>query len=207
MASTRSPTSDLSLSAQAKLLRAIQDLAVERVGATGHHRVDIRVVAATNRSLASLVERRLFRADLYYRLSGVDLRIPARELAHQLLPTRRQVLRLRRSRIRSLSHRRFHIREQLRPIPAHPLLQLGRPQRLPLFHSRFQGTISIVGGLAIWEFLSRVVVNNALFLAAPTQIIAAIFKLAATGELEHHMAISGLKCAFALDSAAAASAE
>ena len=69
--------SDLSLSAQAKLLRAIQDLAVERVGGTGHHRLDIRVVAATNRSLAGLVERRLFRTDLYYRLSGVDLRIPA----------------------------------------------------------------------------------------------------------------------------------
>ena len=69
--------SDLSLSAQAKLLRAIQDLAVERVGGTGHHKLDIRVVAATNRSLAGLVERRLFRTDLYYRLSGVDLRIPA----------------------------------------------------------------------------------------------------------------------------------
>jgi transcriptional regulator with PAS, ATPase and Fis domain len=69
--------SDLSLSAQAKLLRAIQDLAVERVGGTGHHRLDIRVVAATNRSLASLVERRFFRTDLYYRLSGADLRIPA----------------------------------------------------------------------------------------------------------------------------------
>jgi transcriptional regulator with PAS, ATPase and Fis domain len=69
--------SDLSLSAQAKLLRAIQDLAVERVGGTGHHRLDIRIVAATNRSLAGLVERRLFRTDLYYRLSGVDLRIPA----------------------------------------------------------------------------------------------------------------------------------
>jgi transcriptional regulator with PAS, ATPase and Fis domain len=69
--------SDLSLSAQAKLLRAIQDLAVERVGGNGHHRVDIRVVAATNRRLATLVERGFFRADLYYRLSGVDLRIPA----------------------------------------------------------------------------------------------------------------------------------
>jgi transcriptional regulator with GAF, ATPase, and Fis domain len=69
--------SDLSLSAQAKLLRAIQELAVERVGGIGHHRLDIRIVAATNRGLASLVERRLFRADLYYRLSGVDLRIPA----------------------------------------------------------------------------------------------------------------------------------
>src|SRR5829696_8917494 len=68
--------SDLSLSAQAKLLRAIQDLAVERVGSTSTHRVDIRIVAATNRSLADLVERRLFRPDLYYRLSGVDVRVP-----------------------------------------------------------------------------------------------------------------------------------
>ena len=50
--------SDLSLSAQAKLLRAIQELAVERVGGHGAHRVDVRIVAATNRSLAGLVERR-----------------------------------------------------------------------------------------------------------------------------------------------------
>jgi DNA-binding NtrC family response regulator len=68
--------SDLSLSAQAKLLRAIQDLAVERVGGQGAHRVDIRIVAATNRSLAGLVERELFRQDLFYRLSGVDIRVP-----------------------------------------------------------------------------------------------------------------------------------
>ena len=68
--------SDLSVSAQAKLLRAIQDLAVERVGGHGSHRVDIRIVAATNRSLSSLVEQRLFRPDLFYRLSGVDIRVP-----------------------------------------------------------------------------------------------------------------------------------
>jgi DNA-binding NtrC family response regulator len=68
--------SDLSLSAQAKLLRAIQDLAVERVGGQGAHRVDIRIVAATNRALSGLVERELFRPDLFYRLSGVDVRVP-----------------------------------------------------------------------------------------------------------------------------------
>jgi transcriptional regulator with PAS, ATPase and Fis domain len=68
--------SDLSLSAQAKLLRAIQDLAVERVGGHASHRVDIRIVAATNRGLAALVEQRLFRPDLFYRLSGVDIRVP-----------------------------------------------------------------------------------------------------------------------------------
>ena len=68
--------SDLSLPAQAKLLRAIQDLAVERVGGHGVRRVDIRIVAATNRSLRSLVNDGLFRADLFYRLSGVELRVP-----------------------------------------------------------------------------------------------------------------------------------
>jgi transcriptional regulator with PAS, ATPase and Fis domain len=68
--------SDLSVSAQAKLLRAIQDLIVERVGANVSRRVDIRIVAATNRALSTMVERQLFRADLFYRLSGVDIRVP-----------------------------------------------------------------------------------------------------------------------------------
>ncbi len=89
--------SDLSISAQAKLLRAIQDLAVERVGATGPQRVDTRIVAASNRRLSELVEQRLFRADLFYRLSGVDVRVPSlrerrddvRELAHYFLERHR----------------------------------------------------------------------------------------------------------------------
>ena len=68
--------SDLSLSAQAKLLRALQDCAIERVGGHLTHRVDIRIVAATNRSLADMVDRALFRTDLFYRLSGVDVRVP-----------------------------------------------------------------------------------------------------------------------------------
>jgi len=74
--------SDLSLSAQAKLLRTIQDLSVERVGGQGAHRVDIRIIAATNRTLAGLVEQQLFRPDLYYRLSGVDVRVPSLRERH-----------------------------------------------------------------------------------------------------------------------------
>jgi DNA-binding NtrC family response regulator len=68
--------SDLSLLAQAKLLRAIQDLSVERVGGQGIRRLDTRVVVATNRPLRSLVSRGLFRTDLYYRLSGVEIHVP-----------------------------------------------------------------------------------------------------------------------------------
>jgi DNA-binding NtrC family response regulator len=94
--------SDLSLSAQAKLLRAIQDLAVERVGGQGTHRVDIRIVAATNRSLRTLVNDGLFRADLFYRLSGVEIHVPPLrqrqsdviELAHYFLERHRATRRL-----------------------------------------------------------------------------------------------------------------
>jgi DNA-binding NtrC family response regulator len=78
--------SDLALSAQAKLLRAIQDLAVERVGGTGTRRVDTRIVVATNRPLSDLVEQGLFRADLYYRLSGVDLHVPPLRLRREDIP-------------------------------------------------------------------------------------------------------------------------
>ena len=97
--------SDLSVSAQAKLLRAIQELAVERVGGQGTRAVNIRIVAATNRGLRDMVERRLFRADLYYRLGGVDIHVPSlrerrpdiRELAAYFLDRHRQTRRLRLS--------------------------------------------------------------------------------------------------------------
>jgi len=90
--------SDLSVSAQAKLLRAIQDLSVERVGGQGSHSVNIRIVAATNRGLSGLVDRGLFRPDLFYRLGGVDIRVPplrerrpdVRELATYFLARHRQ---------------------------------------------------------------------------------------------------------------------
>jgi NitT/TauT family transport system permease protein len=58
---------------------------------------------------------------------------------------------------------------------------------------RLPGLISIVCGLALWEFLSRVVVANPLFLAAPTQIFGAVITLSESGELWHHVAVSGLE--------------
>jgi two-component system, NtrC family, response regulator HydG len=89
--------SDLSLSAQAKLLRAIQEVAVERVGGNGARRVDTRIIVATNRPLTALVAQGLFRADLYYRLGGVEIHVPPlrerrediAELAHYFLSRHR----------------------------------------------------------------------------------------------------------------------
>ena len=97
--------SDLSLAAQAKLLRAIQEMAVERVGGNGSQRVDVRIVAATNQGLAGLVQRKLFRPDLFYRLSGVEVQVPPLrerradilELAQYFLERHRQTHSLRLS--------------------------------------------------------------------------------------------------------------
>ena len=68
--------SDLSAAAQAKLLRTIQDLTVERVGGSASRRVNIRIIVATNRPLSALVNDGRFRLDLFYRLNGVDVQVP-----------------------------------------------------------------------------------------------------------------------------------
>jgi NitT/TauT family transport system permease protein len=69
----------------------------------------------------------------------------------------------------------------------------GGPVRLRGLH--FAGLLSILAGLALWEFFSRVVVANALFLAAPTQIFGAIYRLAVSGQLGPHIAISAAEFA------------
>jgi two-component system nitrogen regulation response regulator NtrX len=68
---------DMSLSAQAKVLRALQSGEISRVGGERAIAVDARVIAATNKELASEVERGNFRDDLYFRLNVIPLRSPS----------------------------------------------------------------------------------------------------------------------------------
>jgi NitT/TauT family transport system permease protein len=56
-------------------------------------------------------------------------------------------------------------------------------------------TLSVVGGLLLWEVISRYVIANALFLAAPSEIVVAIYHLAVTGQLWHHIGVSAAEFA------------
>jgi len=67
---------DIPLELQPKLLRVLQEKEFERLGGTRTQQVDVRVVAATNRDLTQMVEDRLFRSDLYYRLNVFPIVVP-----------------------------------------------------------------------------------------------------------------------------------
>src|ERR1700757_352745 len=68
---------ELPLAIQAKLLRVLEDRRFDRVGGTQSVEVDVRIVVATNRDLQKLMREKLFREDLYFRISAVPITIPA----------------------------------------------------------------------------------------------------------------------------------
>jgi formate hydrogenlyase transcriptional activator len=67
---------DIPLELQPKLLRVLQDREFERLGSTRTKKVDIRLIAATNRELDRMIEEKQFRSDLYYRLNVFPIRLP-----------------------------------------------------------------------------------------------------------------------------------
>ena len=78
---------ELSLSLQSKLLRVLQDGMIKRVGGLKTQYVDVRVIVATNQNLEHLIEQKLFREDLYYRVNILPITIPPlRERKEDILP-------------------------------------------------------------------------------------------------------------------------
>lgn len=76
---------DLPLAMQVKLLRAIQEKKVRMVGDTHEESVDVRIISATHRNLALMMDSGSFRQDLYYRLNVIELKMPAlREMAEDI---------------------------------------------------------------------------------------------------------------------------
>ncbi len=68
---------DISLQTQVKLLRALQFGEFERIGGTKTIKVDVRVITATNRNLEEMIEKGLFRQDLYYRINVISINLPS----------------------------------------------------------------------------------------------------------------------------------
>lgn len=84
---------DLPLAMQVKLLRVIQEKKARKVGATQEEPVDVRIISATHQDLAKCLEAGKFRNDLYYRLSVINLRMPAlREMREDILHIARVIL-------------------------------------------------------------------------------------------------------------------
>jgi anaerobic nitric oxide reductase transcription regulator len=91
---------ELPLALQAKLLRVLQSGELQRVGSDREHKVDVRLVAATNRDLAEEVRQGRFRADFYHRLSVYPLRVtPLRERHADILPLCGYFLEVNRARL------------------------------------------------------------------------------------------------------------
>jgi formate hydrogenlyase transcriptional activator len=138
---------NLPLKLQPKLLRVLQEQTFERLGSTRTHRVDVRVVAATNRDLAQLVEAREFRADLYYRLHVFPILVPPLRQRPEDIPllvrhfVRRYARQLRKridtipaGAMEALTHYHWpgNVRELQNAIERAAILSPGPVLRLPL---------------------------------------------------------------------------
>ena len=76
---------DMSMRAQVALLRALQEKEITPVGSTTPKEIDVRIIAATNKDLVKEVEAKRFRADLYYRLKGIQITLPSLRVRTDLI--------------------------------------------------------------------------------------------------------------------------
>jgi Nif-specific regulatory protein len=109
---------ELPLQMQAKLLRTLTDASIVRLGGKREVKIDVRLVAATNRDLAGEVERGLFRRDLYYRLNVIPIRLPSlAERREDIRPIALHFL----NRTNQANQRNVHLSpEALDALEAHP---------------------------------------------------------------------------------------
>jgi two-component system response regulator HydG len=131
---------EVSPAMQVKLLRALQEREIRRVGENRSRPIDVRVVAATNRDLSSGVERGSFRQDLYYRLKVVELHLPP------LRERRDDILALARVLLADAAHRMKREVSGLSPAAAAELLRYGWPGNVRELANAMERAVALCRG-------------------------------------------------------------
>ena len=133
---------DLALPLQAKILRALQERAFERIGDTRTRTVDVRIIAATNSNLAQAVAEHRFREDLYYRLRVIPLEMPPLRERREDLPALIDALlhRIAREHQRSL---------QLASSASHALLAYDWPGNVRELGNALEYAVTVCAGQTI----------------------------------------------------------
>lgn len=128
---------------QVKLLRTLQEREVRRVGENKNRKVDVRVLAATNRDLPAEVHAGRFRQDLFYRLRVVELRVPP------LRERREDVLALARTFLRNAAERMRRKVTAITPAAANQLVRYGWPGNVRELENAIERAVVLARGSRI----------------------------------------------------------
>lgn len=129
---------------QVKLLRALQEREVRRVGENKNRPIDVRVLAATNRDLAAEVHAARFRQDLYYRLRVVEIRVPP------LRERREDILPLARTFLQSAAERTRRKMTGLTPRAANQLVRYGWPGNVRELENAIERAVVLARGNRVY---------------------------------------------------------
>ena len=168
---------DLPLELQPKLLRAIQEREFERLGSTSTRKVDLRLITATNRDLAAMVQDRSFRADLFYRLNVFPIHVPALRERQEDIPVlvryftqkfaqamRRPIETIPTRAMEALQawHWPGNVRELENVIERSVILSQGKELQVPVAELRDRGPSAPAGTLPTLEQAEREHILKAL---------------------------------------------
>jgi formate hydrogenlyase transcriptional activator len=157
---------DIPLALQPKLLRVLQEQEFERLGSTRTHQVDVRLVAATNRDLVSMVKQKEFRTDLYYRLNVFPIALPPLRARREDIPAlvthfveiysrrmRKQIDHIPQEAMAALSSHTWpgNIRELQNFIERSVILSVGSELRAPLAEIKRSVETESMGAITLEE--------------------------------------------------------
>src|ERR1043166_855831 len=179
---------DMSPSTQAKILRVLQEHEFERLGGTRTLRVDVRLIAATNRDLPGMVQAGLFREDLYYRLNVVSIEMPPlRERKDDIVP-------LANTFIRRFSAELKKKIDGLEPDAQKLLMRYNWPGNIRELENTIERAILLAEGRGIASGVLRI---GEVASSSSSRDHAAVVKIPPTGipleDIERHALVEALK--------------